>query len=106
MIASPGVNHSLNADDTEKWLPELEKSAIVYFSGYSLINDEVGGVIRFLMAKLKGKSQIWFNPGSPDIAAGMEDVIRSYVDVLVLNEPEARRALKAHAESVRCPSRL
>ena len=91
MIASHGANDSLTKNDAKRWLPKLRDSARIYFSGYSFIPPRVGEVIHFLMQELKGHTEIWFNPGSPDLALSTKDIIKTYCDVLILNEEEARR---------------
>ena len=90
MIADRGANNYLTQSEVENHLREIEGSKIVYFSGYSLINTP--GVILYLMEKLRGKAEIWLNPGAPNISENslLERVIKDYVDTLILNLDEAK----------------
>jgi len=89
MVASRGANDHLTKSEFESRLGEIIKSKIVYFTGYSLLKN--AGVIQNLMQSCKGKAEIWFNPGAPNIITGLySETVNSFVDVLILNLDEAK----------------
>ena len=89
MIASRGANDYLDKSIVESKAEEILVSRIVYFSGYSLLEN--AEVIQDLMRRCKGKVEIWFNPGAPNIITGLfSETVNSFVDVLILNLDEAK----------------
>jgi sugar/nucleoside kinase (ribokinase family) len=93
------VYNSLTFKDLESILDEIENSKIVYFSGYSLVNIKLRENILKLMRALrkefhkKGeKPEVFFNPGAPNIITQeFTNIVRKYVDVLILNWDEVKR---------------
>jgi len=93
MVASRGANDYLTRSDVESYLDEIEMSKAVYFSGYSLLNTR--DTILYMMKKLYGSIELWFNPGAPNIITGsFREVIRDFIDVLILNLDEAKSIAK------------
>lgn len=89
MIASRGANDYLDKSIVESKIGEILASRIVYFSGYSLLKN--AEVIQDLMHRCKGKVEIWFNPGAPNIITDLfSETVNSFVDVLILNLDEAK----------------
>ncbi len=89
MVASRGANDYLTTSEIESCISEIEKARVIYFSGYSLLN--IPDVVRYLMEKLCGSSELWFNPGAPNVIGNsLKGVIHDFVDVLILNMDEAK----------------
>ena len=93
MVVSRGANDYLVRSDVESYLYEIKKSKAVYFSGYSLLN--MRETTLYLMKKLYRDIELWFNPGAPNIITGsFREVIRDFIDVLILNLDEAKSITK------------
>ena len=89
MVASRGANDYLTKGEIKICLNELLKSKIVYLSGYSLINNPE--VILSAISICRGSCEIWFNPGSPNIARdSLNKITGDFIDVIVMNLAEAR----------------
>lgn len=89
MIAMRGANDYLTRNELDVKLGDILKSEVVYFSGYSLLNNLK--VTLDLMAKCRGSCEVWFNPGAPNIITdSFSSVVKDLVDVLVLNLDEAK----------------
>lgn len=93
MIADRGANDNLLKEDINQFFDEIAKSKIIYFSGYSLLNKNVGDIILETIYRIKSaddRVKIVFNPGAPNIAKPyMQQIIKKYVDILILNYDEA-----------------
>ena len=95
MIANRGANDYLAKEEIERCLDEIVNSKLVYFSGYSFMSEETKQAILYTTESCKGKCEIWFNPGAPNIIQeSFRDYIRRFVDVLILNFYEARAMTK------------
>lgn len=89
MIASRGANDCLTRDEIKSCLDQVLKSKIVYFSGYSLVNNPEP--IIYAITECQRNCEVWFNPGAPNIVvSSINSVIQELVDVLILNLAEAR----------------
>ncbi|MFX1266105.1 MAG: carbohydrate kinase family protein [Promethearchaeota archaeon] len=91
-IDDRGANANLTYDDID--LELVESSRFLYFLGYSSQDDKT---IRNIIRVLDGISEdtrVVFNPGAPNLATRFRqeftDVIQKHVDILILNEAEAR----------------
>jgi len=93
MIANRGANDNLSIEEIESCIDEIRSSRIAYFSGYSLQQ----GKTRETMLKCiedchKHGIEVYFNPGAPNlIKEDFKEIIRNFVNVLILNEDEARK---------------
>lgn len=92
MIASRKANDNLDKGDIERYLAEIKNSKIVYFSGYSMLKEKVRtSVLKCIEDCHKEEIKIYFNPGTPNIIGEkFKEIIRDFVDVLILNQDEAR----------------
>lgn len=90
MITNRGANDHISNEDAEKFMPKLLNSALVFFSGYSFISEKTSNAVEFLMMEASDDNcEIWFNPGAMNIIDDkIKNVIKDYVDVLILNEDE------------------
>lgn len=89
MVSSRGANDYLTKEDTEHFLPDIQASSVVYFSGYSLQYNL--DVIIHVIKQCQGKCTICFNPGAPNLVRDdFRDIAREFVDILILNIEEAR----------------
>ena len=97
MIASRGANDNITVEDVRQRIDELKSSRIAYFSGYSLLKEGTKSSILFCMEKCRNAGvEIFFNPGAPNlIREDFSKVIKSYVDVLILNQDEATSLCKS-----------
>jgi sugar/nucleoside kinase (ribokinase family) len=97
MIASRGANDNITVEDVKQHINELKSSRIAYFSGYSLLKEGTKRSILFCMEECRNAGvEIFFNPGAPNlIREDFSNVIRSYVDVLILNQDEATSLCKS-----------
>ncbi|MBS1263940.1 MAG: putative sugar kinase [Methanonatronarchaeales archaeon] len=88
MYTRRGVNDSVEFGDVEPWLPSIEEAEILFVRGYALRRDPMRSVLLELLESLDGP-EVWFNPGSPNLAA-LDDVMKllPMVDLVVLNEAE------------------
>jgi len=93
MIANRGANDNLSIEEIESCINEIRSSRIAYFSGYSLQR----GKTRETMLKCirdchEHGVEIYFNPGAPNLIKGdFREIVRNFVDVLILNEDEAKK---------------
>ena len=89
MVASRGANDYLTQGELEGLLPEILASRVVYFSGYSLLSNSE--VILYAMGQCRGRCEICFNPGAPNlIKDSFPKIIHEFVDTLILNIDEAK----------------
>lgn len=91
-IDDRGANANLAYEDID--LNLVRASRFLYFLGYSFQDEKaIRNIIRVLDS-ISGHTQVVFNPGAPNLAAKFReeftDVIRKHVDILILNEAEAR----------------
>jgi len=93
MIARRGANDYLTEGEVESALGELQSSKIVCFSGYSFLSASTREAVLLAIREChRAGCEIWFNPGAPNIinSSFLEEVISSFVHVLVLNVDEAK----------------
>ena len=92
MIAMRGANDYLTKKEILKCIDKIVGSKIVYFSGYSLLSEENSESIMHAVEEAwNNKCEIYFNPGAPNIIqSNFEEIIRDFVDILVLNFDEAK----------------
>jgi sugar/nucleoside kinase (ribokinase family) len=92
-IDDRGANANLALEDID--LNLVESSRFLYFLGYSFQDEEAISNIIKAMDSVSGDTRVVFNPGAPNLADKFReafiDVIRRYVDILILNESEAKR---------------
>ena len=91
-IDDRGANANLAYDDID--LDMVESSRFLYFIGYSFQDEKaIRNIIRALDI-ISEDTQVVFNPGAPNLATRFRqeftEVIRKHVDILILNEEEAR----------------
>jgi len=93
MIADRGANDQLKKEEIRNYIKEINSSEIVYFSGYSLLSKQTSKSVLYLINESKKKNcKIYFNPGSPNlIKSNFRDIIRQFVDILILNIDEAKK---------------
>lgn len=92
MIASRGANDYLTKKEVGSRIEELTKSKIAYFSGYSMLSPSGMETALYAMGKCRQAGcELWFNPGAPNlIPESFTDIIRDFVNVLVMNKDEAK----------------
>ena len=102
MIASRGANDNLSIEDVESRLSEIKNSKIVYFSGYSLLREKTRSSVLFCIKKCHEEGlEIYFNPGAPNIIKEeFKQIIKRFVDVLILNQDEAKVLVDTNLESL------
>ena len=89
MIANRGANDYLTRVETASYLKQVLKSKIVYFSGYSLVNNPE--TVTYTMKECRPNCEVWFNPGAPNIVeSSTKSLVHELVDVLILNLAEAK----------------
>ena len=93
MIADRGANDNLSIEEIESCIDEIKNSRIAYFSGYSLQRGETReSVLKCIKDCHEHGVEIYFNPGAPNlIKKDFREIIRNFVDVLILNEDEAKK---------------
>jgi len=93
MIADRGANDNLSIEEIESCINEIKNSGIAYFSGYSLQRGETReSVLKCIKDCHEHGVEIYFNPGAPNlIKKDFRQIIRNFVDVLILNEDEAKK---------------
>jgi fructokinase len=91
MIASRGANDNITMEDIKQHIGGIKSSKIAYFSGYSLLKEKTRSSVLFCMRECHSAGvRIFFNPGAPNlIREEFSEVIKRYVDVLILNQDEA-----------------
>ena len=93
IIADRGANDNLSIEEIESCIDEIKNSRIAYFSGYSLQRGETReSVLKCIKDCHEHGVEIYFNPGAPNlIKKDFRQIIRNFVDVLILNEDEAKK---------------
>jgi len=93
MIADRGANDNLSIEEIESCIDEIRNSKIAYFSGYSLQRGETReSVLKCIKDCHEHGVEVYFNPGAPNlIKKDFRQIIRNFVDVLILNEDEAKK---------------
>ena len=93
MVADRGANDNLSIEEIESCIDEIKSSKIAYFSGYSLQRGETReSVLKCIKDCHEHGVEIYFNPGAPNlIKKDFREIIRNFVDVLILNEDEAKK---------------
>jgi len=93
MIANRGANDNLSIEEIESCIGEIRNSKIAYFSGYSLQQGKTRkSVLKCIKDCHEHGVEIYFNPGAPNlIKKDFRQIIRNFVDVLILNEDEAKK---------------
>jgi len=93
MIANRGANDNLSIEEIESCIDEIKNSRIAYFSGYSLQRGETReSVLKCIKDCREHGVEIYFNPGAPNIIKeDFKEIIKNFVDVLILNEDEAKK---------------
>jgi len=101
MIADRGANDNLSIEETESCIDEIRNSRIAYFSGYSLQRGKTREtVLKCIEDCHKHGIEVYFNPGAPNlIRKEFREIIRNFVDVLILNEDEARKLTRGEDTS-------
>ena len=92
MVASRGANDHLKRDEVRSCIGKITDSKIVYFSGYCLLSRRnAESVLHAIEECQKQNCKIYFNPGAPNlIKEGFKEIIRDFVDVLILSIEEAK----------------
>jgi len=91
-IDDRGANANLAYEDID--LNMVKSSRFVYFLGYSFQDElAIRSIIRAI-DDISGDTRVVFNPGAPNLATRFRkefiDTIREYVDIIILNEAEAK----------------
>ena len=96
MIANRGANDYLKKEEIESYRDKIIASKIAYFSGYSLSSRKNSESILYAIEEhYKQNCELYFNPGAPNlIKKDFEQIIRNFIDVLILNLKEARSMTK------------
>ena len=96
MIARRGANDYLTMNEILGCIDEIQNSKIVYFSGYSLLSKKTSASVLYAIETAKNnKCKIYFNPGAQNIISPtFKEIIRDFVDVLILNLDEAKAFTK------------
>lgn len=94
LIADRGSNDRVYTRDLMRFFDQIVDSKILYFSGYSLLDElsreNILNVIRKVREKNK-ECEILFNLGAPNIITPIFlEVIKKYVDITILNLYEAQ----------------
>jgi len=91
MIANRGANDNITVEDIKQHIDGIKRSKIAYFSGYSLLKEKTRSSILFCMKECRRDGiDVYFNPGAPNlIREKLSEVIKNYVDALILNQDEA-----------------
>jgi sugar/nucleoside kinase (ribokinase family) len=91
-IDDRGANVNLTYEDID--LNLVESSRFLYFLGYSFQDEQAIRSIIRVLGDISGDIQVVFNPGAPNLTASFRkefiDVICEYVDIIILNEAEAK----------------
>jgi len=91
-IDDRGANANLACEDID--LNLVKASRFLYFLGYSFQDEKAIRNIIKVLDDIPGDTEVVFNPGAPNLADKFRkeftDVIREHVDILILNEAEAR----------------
>jgi ribokinase len=92
LIADRGANDNILKKEIDHFLTFNQQTEILYTSGYSLVNENSRELFQYLIQKsYENGTQIFFNPGSSNIInEKFREVIKNYIDVLILNLCEAQ----------------
>jgi len=93
MIADRGANDNLSIEEIENCINEIRSSRIAYFSGYSLQQGKTRETVLKCIKDCRVHGvEVYFNPGAPNlIRKEFREIIKNFVDVLILNEDEAKK---------------
>ena len=96
MVANRGANDYLEKEAVIGCIDEITDSKIVCFSGYSLLSRRNAESVLYAIEKCRKQNcEIYFNPGAPNlIKEDFKEIVYKYVDVLILNEEEAKKMTK------------
>ncbi len=95
MIVDRGANDYIELMDVNRYLHEISKADLIYFTGYSLISRVTSKSIEYLIREISGDKTVCFNPGSYNIIGNKHrDIIKNHCDMLILNLEEARELTK------------
>lgn len=100
MVVNRGANDFFDANEMGSILDRITSSEIAYFSGYSLQNQTNYAIIEKIMQECANQQCIvYFNPGAPNIIGKeFKTLIKSFVDVLILNHDEAKAMANTSSE--------
>ena len=91
-IDDRGANARLKYKDLDLHL--IRESKYLFFSGFSFQDKDFPSNIQRLLEEVTSDTSIIFNPGAPNLAKESSEsfvnVIKEYVNILILNEPEAK----------------
>ncbi len=91
MIADRGANDSLRPADIADRIRTISRSEVIYLSGYSLARMDASETLPVLKRCRERGSEIWFNPGAPNIIAdSLNRTIYQFFDAVIMNFDEAR----------------
>jgi sugar/nucleoside kinase (ribokinase family) len=92
MITYRGANDYLSKEHIDAHLEQILDLDVLYFTGYSFISDVTRDSIEHLLKQCKEyECEVWLNPGASNILNNIHiDIIKEYVDVLLLNIEEAK----------------
>ena len=92
MMVSRGANDYLSKKHIDEHLEQMLDCELIYLTGYSFISDLTQSSIEYLLKQCKKyECEVWFNPGAQNILNSIStDIIKEYVDVLILNIGEAK----------------
>jgi len=96
MIADRGANDNLSIEEIENCINEIRSSRIAYFSGYSLQQGKTRETVLKCIKDCRVHGvEVYFNPGAPNlIRKEFREIIKNFVDVLILNEDEAKKLIR------------
>lgn len=93
LIADRGANDELSTEDLLHFWDNIIDSRILYFSGYTLLNEKFRKDILEIIQKIRKENkecEIFFNPGAPNIInSDIKKIIKNCTDVVILNLQEA-----------------
>lgn len=100
-ISDRGANAELRYSDVDQDV--IRNSRFLYFSGYSFQDDITSKTIQRVIQEVSsGEVSLVFNPGAPNLAAKFREfyteIIRRYVDILILNRAEAQSLIGSVVE--------
>jgi hypothetical protein len=100
-IVDRGANVELRYRDVD--LDVIRNSRYLYFVGYSFQDDISSKTIQRVIQEVSsGEVSLVFNPGAPNLAAKFREfyieIIKRYVDILILNRAEAQSLIGSVVE--------
>ena len=100
-ISDRGANMELRYSDVD--IDVIRNSRFLYFAGYSFQDDITSKTIQRVIQEVSsGEVSLVFNPGAPNLAAKFKEfyteIIRRYVDILILNRAEAQSLIGSVVE--------